>query len=79
VSGINGYCDSLLIVACEKTGLYLLGNNNSVNIIPMRHNYNTFSCCDLEILNMTFLFATAVCAININNYQKTIILEFIVL
>jgi hypothetical protein len=38
VSGINGYCDSLLIVACEKTGLYLLGNNNSVNIIPMRHN-----------------------------------------
>lgn len=38
VSGINGYCDSLLVVACEKTGLYLLGNNNSVNIIPMRHN-----------------------------------------
>jgi hypothetical protein len=38
VSGINCYCDSLLVVACEKTGLYLLGNNNSVNIIPMRHN-----------------------------------------
>lgn len=27
VSGINCYCDSLLVVACEKTGLYLIGNN----------------------------------------------------
>ncbi|CAC5419596.1 unnamed protein product [Mytilus coruscus] len=37
-SGLNAFEDSLLVVVCEKTGLYLVGSDNSINIISMKHN-----------------------------------------
>ena len=71
-----GSCKSNYHTITATTAPYGMKHRNIYFLI---YWYNTFSCCDLEILNMTFSFVTAVCTININNSQKTIILEFIVL
>lgn len=37
-SGMGTFEDKLLAVVCEKTGLYLVGENDSINIISLRNN-----------------------------------------